>query len=397
VCSSDLIPNGDDRDMDSDGVPNGSDPDVDADGIPNGSDGDIDSDGIPNGSDPDVDGDGRPNGSDPDIDADGIPNGDDRDIDSDGIPNSSDPDMDGDGIPNAQDPDMDADGIPNGYDADADADGAEDVYAVRYTLAGGTLATGSPTSYTIGSLPLPVPSPVRAGHTFTGWSGTAAGSGAFALGQGGTVPEGTWGDVTLDANWSPAPAAGIPAPGAGTGAGTGTGTGTPGTSGTSVTTVTPGSSASQQPLSAAEQAQVEGQTGNVLADLANGNVPLGAANITGAWSLASMLMALVAFIIAIVQGIALIVGRQRFGAAFGLALCACVAGVVIPLVWLASDRLNDATVWVNSWTPVVAVALGVQVAVLAASVIAAVRTERSEAFLDELLSTGAGDDMAATV
>jgi hypothetical protein len=163
------------------------------------------------------------------------------------------------------------------------------------------------------------------------------------------------------------------------------------------TAIIPGSSTTEEVLSATEQAQIEAQSGNPIVDLANGNVPLGATNITGAWSLASLLLAIVAFVIALIQAITLLVGRPRFGVAFALALVGCVAGVIIPLVWLSSDRLHDSMVWLNSWTPIVGVALAIQLGILVTSLVLSVRAARSEKLLDELLSLGATGDQSLSM
>lgn len=151
--------------------------------------------------------------------------------------------------------------------------------------------------------------------------------------------------------------------------------------GASTTVITPGTASTQEVSSETEQTQ----TGNPLTDAADGNVPLGAVSVTGAWSLVSMLLALAAFIIALIQGMALLAGRQRVGVAFGLALVVCVAGIVVPLVWLASDGLNESVVWINSWTPVVAIALILQIVALVISMVAARRTEQEDDFFDDLL------------
>jgi uncharacterized repeat protein (TIGR02543 family) len=215
----------------------------------------------------------------------------------------------------------------------------------------------------------------------TGGGGDTGGTGGGKTGDDATNDDSNVNDDGRDNGLDKAPDANTENPKPGS---------TSSTPGTSTTVVTPGTSTTQEVFSETERAQIEAQTGNPLVDLVNGNLPLGALNITGAWSLASMLLALIAFIVALIQGIVLLAGRQREGAAFGLALAVCAAGAMVPMVWLAFDRLNGPIVWFNSWTPMVAVALILQIVALVISLVSALRTARANAYLDSLLSPKAG-------
>ncbi|MDR1412828.1 MAG: InlB B-repeat-containing protein, partial [Actinomycetes bacterium] len=75
-----------------------------------------------------------------------------------------------------------------------------DIYSVSYNLDGG--ATSNPTTYTTDILPITLTNPTRSGYDFTGWSNaTATGSGPIALTGGTIIPTGTYGNITLTANW----------------------------------------------------------------------------------------------------------------------------------------------------------------------------------------------------
>jgi len=76
-------------------------------------------------------------------------------------------------------------------------------YTISYTLNGGTNATGNPTSYNVEILPLSIGNPSRTGFTFSGWTVTGSvGNTLTSIPVSGSVPAGTMGNLTLEANWS---------------------------------------------------------------------------------------------------------------------------------------------------------------------------------------------------
>ncbi|WP_244931176.1 InlB B-repeat-containing protein [Nocardioides sp. W7] len=70
------------------------------------------------------------------------------------------------------------------------------VHAIRYDLAGGTLAAGNPMSYTVKTAAFTLVNPTRPGYDFAGWAGLGATNPAL------TIPTGTTGDLVLTATWT---------------------------------------------------------------------------------------------------------------------------------------------------------------------------------------------------
>jgi uncharacterized repeat protein (TIGR02543 family) len=68
-------------------------------------------------------------------------------------------------------------------------------YDITYRLAGGKVAAGNPSTYTVASAPFTLTNPTRLNHIFAGWSGLGATRSTL------TVPTGTTGDLTLTATW----------------------------------------------------------------------------------------------------------------------------------------------------------------------------------------------------
>ena len=72
-----------------------------------------------------------------------------------------------------------------------------DTYTITYELNGGT-ATSNPTSYTIESSDISLMEPMKAGYTFTGWSGTGlTGEDNMTV----TIAAGSTGNRTYEAHW----------------------------------------------------------------------------------------------------------------------------------------------------------------------------------------------------
>ena len=71
-------------------------------------------------------------------------------------------------------------------------------YSITYDLAGGTVATPNPTSYTIESDAITLNNPTRDGYVFTGWTGTGLTEPTMTV----TIPKGSTGNRTYTATWT---------------------------------------------------------------------------------------------------------------------------------------------------------------------------------------------------
>ena len=72
-------------------------------------------------------------------------------------------------------------------------------YAINYDLAGGTVETPNPGTYTIKSEPITLNNPTREGYTFAGWTGT----GLSEATQEVTILTGSTGTRSYTATWTP--------------------------------------------------------------------------------------------------------------------------------------------------------------------------------------------------
>jgi hypothetical protein len=273
-------------------------------------------------------------------------------------------------------------------------------YTVSYDLSGGVSSDGTSfiasrrVGYNSTGL-IPAVSPVRSGYSFIGWASPSDTLITAAHAYSQIVANDSVSSVILSARWqaaTPTPTQVSTTPSA-----------TP--SATSSTSVVPGSTRTQteevvgsEAISA--QSQMQAQTGNPFVDLTNGNVPLGGLDSVGTWSLANMLMAQLAAILAIIIGMLLLLRRGHYRLVLGLRVAVCVLGLSAPFIWLSADHLNDPMVWLNSSTPVLAVLIGLQVVLLISSVASALFAKRREiavvdGFLDELSLMG--DDPYATL
>jgi uncharacterized repeat protein (TIGR02543 family) len=152
-------------------------------------------------------------------------------------------------------------------------------------------------------------------------------------------------------------------------------------------------------LSSAEVALIANQTGNPLADIASGNVPLGNLTVAGAWSLLSLLLAMLVGLSVIALLLSGVMGRRRAGvlgagananasvnAGVGLAtggteqvlratvgkgaagkgprllplkVFAVIVGALAVVTWLILDDPTLPMVWINANTAYVALLLAV--------------------------------------
>ena len=72
-------------------------------------------------------------------------------------------------------------------------------YAITYDLAGGTVATANPETYTIESAAITLNNPTRTGYDFAGWTGTGLSETTANV----TIPAGSMGERTYTATWTP--------------------------------------------------------------------------------------------------------------------------------------------------------------------------------------------------
>ena len=92
-----------------------------------------------------------------------------------------------------------------------------------------------------------------------------------------------------------------------------------------------------------------------IKNIVDGLTPLGGLGITSAWSVASMFMALVAFVLASIRGIGMI-GRKNRGNGNGLIkLLAVIFGALTPITWLFVDNMSQPQVWINKGTTFVGI------------------------------------------
>ena len=72
-------------------------------------------------------------------------------------------------------------------------------YTLEYELAGGTVASANPTSYTIESAAITLNNPTREGYTFAGWTGTGLDAATTTV----TIAAGSTGNRSYTATWTP--------------------------------------------------------------------------------------------------------------------------------------------------------------------------------------------------
>ena len=85
----------------------------------------------------------------------------------------------------------------------------EPCFSITYDLAGGSVATANPTTYTVGSSDITLNNPTRAGYTFAGWTGTDLDEPTMTV----TIVQGSTGDRSYTATWSLPPVTYIDADG----------------------------------------------------------------------------------------------------------------------------------------------------------------------------------------
>jgi uncharacterized repeat protein (TIGR02543 family) len=73
-----------------------------------------------------------------------------------------------------------------------------DTYTITYNLAGGSVATPNPETYTIESGDITLVNPTRTGYTFAGWTGTDLATPTMSV----TISTGSYGDKSYTATWT---------------------------------------------------------------------------------------------------------------------------------------------------------------------------------------------------
>jgi membrane protein implicated in regulation of membrane protease activity len=150
------------------------------------------------------------------------------------------------------------------------------------------------------------------------------------------------------------------------------------------------------------QEQLDAQTGSPLVEILAGNVPLGNPDTTGAWSLLSLILSVLGVLIALVLLLTMIRRRRRRekdveqgerqdveqaawrgvheNAQKGaekdrhcrlrfLKLVAALVGVLVAVLFLLFDDMRLPMVWINCWTPLIAVVFLVHMALLILQVV----------------------------
>jgi uncharacterized repeat protein (TIGR02543 family) len=125
----------------------------------------------------------------------------------------------------------------------------------------------------------------------------------------------------------------------------------------------PVTTATTSGFSADDQVKLEAQTGNIFSDISSGNVPRGSFLGKGVWSLLSLILVLIAAVIAIFLICGAVVKRRRERDAESftdeesqryrgniLRLLSVAAGILTVVVWLVIENLNAPVSWVNQWT-----------------------------------------------
>lgn len=131
--------------------------------------------------------------------------------------------------------------------------------------------------------------------------------------------------------------------------------------------------------SAATQEKLEQQTGNLIADLADGNVPLGNMGLDGVWSLLNLLMSLVALMLGVIAFVTLINNlrdkkryeeeeqeeaetlARRYGI---LKIAVMLSGVIPGILFLILEDLSFPVSFINKWTPLIGLFFIIHVIIL---------------------------------
>jgi uncharacterized repeat protein (TIGR02543 family) len=107
-------------------------------------------------------------------------------------------------------------------------------------------------------------------------------------------------------------------------------------------------------LSPAAQAKIEAQTGNLVRDLIDGNVPLGGFGARGVWSLLNMILALISLVSLCIMLISIFRKKEYQAMARLLQIASAAMAAVTVIVWVILDKLHVPTVWIDQYTATIA-------------------------------------------
>jgi uncharacterized repeat protein (TIGR02543 family) len=179
------------------------------------------------------------------------------------------------------------------------------------------------------------------GYTFSGWKSNQVSGASFSMPDKNVVFTGSW---TRDEEpiIEPEEPEAMPDPSTGTNENKSTGSNS---------------------VSGSVQQKLDAQTGNPFTDLANGNVPLGGLGFSGAWSLLSLLMSLVAVVISVLLLIGAFFRKNRKRGRI-LKIATVIVGVLTAIVWIVLDDFSLPMAWINKWTLYVGIVFIVHIVLL---------------------------------
>jgi hypothetical protein len=114
-----------------------------------------------------------------------------------------------------------------------------------------------------------------------------------------------------------------------------------------------------QQFDADEVDDLESQTGNIIADLANGRTPMGGWNVHGVWSLLSLILSIAALALALLTAVLAAARRNREDGRrnrLPLVIAAIATGILVPAAFLLFDDFANPMAWINGNTVWVALA-----------------------------------------
>ena len=153
-------------------------------------------------------------------------------------------------------------------------------------------------------------------------------------------------------------------------------------------------------LTPEDQALVNSQSGNLIQDIADGYVPLGNAEVSGTWSLLSMILAVAALVIAAIYTIGIFAMRKReeeikeYGEdserlmiiekrAALLRTMTIIVGAMTIVMWLFTDDLSLGVTWINMFTQIAAILCGITIVLL---VFTRRQNNKVKQFIEDLLN-----------
>jgi uncharacterized repeat protein (TIGR02543 family) len=114
--------------------------------------------------------------------------------------------------------------------------------------------------------------------------------------------------------------------------------------------------------------RLESQSGNVITDLLDGNVPRGFAKAKGVWGFSNLIIAVLAFALAVTTILRSIAKRKQLyfsKTTYILRTASIICGLVAVIVWLVVEQITAQVVWINQWTVPLAILFSAQVVIMA--------------------------------